>query len=131
MNGNALICSYRDPNLRETIDAYKETAGYLRSFSVSDREMTKYVIGTMAASEIQYTPFMKGERAMMFRLCGITKEDRLRIRREIIDCTQEDIRDLADLVESVMDEPYVCVMGGEEKIRSEKELFSRLVSLPK
>lgn len=131
MNGNALICSYRDPNLRETIDAYKDTAGYLRSFSVSDREMTKYVIGTMAASEIQYTPFMKGERAMMFRLCGITKEDRLRIRREIIDCTQEDIRDLADLVESVMDEPYVCVMGGEEKIRSEKELFSRLVSLPK
>lgn len=130
LNGNALICSYRDPNLRETIDAYKEAADYLRHFTISDREMTKYVIGTMAPAETQYTPFMKGEQAMMFRLCGITKEDRLRVRREIIDCTQEDIRRLADLMASVMEEPYLCVMGGEEKIRSEKELFGRIVSLP-
>lgn len=130
MNGNALLCSYRDPNLRETVEAYEETARFLRQFSVSDREMTKYVIGTMAASEVQHTPFMKGERAMMLRLCGITHEDRLRIRQQIIDCTQNDIRNLADLMDSVMSEPYVCVMGGEEKIRSEKDLFHHLVVLP-
>ncbi len=130
LNGNSLLCSYRDPNLRETVDAYRETADYLRHFTVSDREMTKYVIGTMAPAEMQYTPFMKGEQAMMFRLCGITKEDRLRVRREIIECTQEDIRKLADLMADVMDEPYLCVMGGEEKIRAEKDLFEHLVSLP-
>lgn len=130
LNGNSLLCSYRDPNLRETIKAYHSVADYIRHFSVSDREMTKYVIGTMASSEVQYTPFMKGERAMMLRFCGISHEDRLRIRQEIIDCTQNDIRNLADLLESVMEEPYLCVMGGEEKIRSSKDLFDKLLSLP-
>ena len=130
LNGNSLICSYRDPNLRETVDAYGGIAEYLRNFSISDREMTKYVIGTMAPAETQYTPFMKGEQAMMFRFCGITREDRLRVRREIIECTQQDIRNLADLVDVVMKEPYLCVMGGEDKIQAEKDLFSYIVSLP-
>lgn len=130
MNGNSLICSYRDPNLKETLDVYRGLAGYLRTFDVSEREMTKYVIGTMAQAEVQYTPFMKGERAMMYRLCGITKEDRMRIRREIIDCSVSDIRSLADLADSVMAEPYVCCIGSEGKIRAEKALFSHVVALP-
>lgn len=131
LNGNSLLCSYRDPNLRETVKTYKELADYLRSFEVSDREMTKYVIGTMAQAEVQYTPFMKGERAMMYRLCHITKEDRIRTRQEIIDCTAEDIRNLAGLVESVMDEPYICCIGSEGKIQEDKDLFEHVVSLPK
>lgn len=129
-NGNALLCSYRDPNLAETIDAYKEAAEYLRHFTVSDREMTKYVIGTMAPAETQYTPFMKGERAMMYRLCGITLEDRKRVRRQIIQCTQDDIRRMADIMEAVMEEPYLCVMGSEGKIKEEKDLFQHIISLP-
>lgn len=67
---------------------------------------------------------------MMFRFCGITREDRLRVRREIIECTQQDIRNLADLVDVVMKEPYLCVMGGEDKIQAEKDLFRHIVSLP-
>lgn len=130
LNGNSLLCSYRDPNLRETVQVYKELADYLRTFDVSDREMTKYVIGTMAASEVQYTPFMKGERAMMYRLCHITKEDRARVRQEIIDCTAEDIRSLADLVASVMDAPYICCIGSEGKIKEDKDLFEHVISLP-
>ena len=129
-NGNSLLCSYRDPNLSETIETYKEAAAYLRNFTVSDREMTKYVIGTMAAAETQYTPFMKGERAMMYRLCGITLEDRKRVRRQIIECTQEDIRRMADIMECVMDTPYLCVMGSEGKIKEESALFQHIVSLP-
>ena len=129
-NGNSLICSYRDPNLKETIETCKKAAAYLRNFTVSEREMTKYVIGTMAPAETQFTPFMKGERAMMYRLCGITRADRLRIREQVIQCTQEDIRRMAGIMESVMDEPYLCVMGSEGKIKEEKDLFQHIISLP-
>lgn len=52
------------------------------------------------------------------------------MRREIIECTQQDIRNLADLVDVVMKEPYLCVMGGEDKIQAEKDLFRHIVSLP-
>lgn len=129
-NGNALLCSYRDPNLSETVKAYRELPEYLRNFSVSEREMTKYVIGTMAACETQLTPYMLAERAVLLKLSGTTLEDRLRMRREIIDCTVEDIRGIADLVESVVTAPYICVMGSEGKIRENSDLFDVVMPLP-
>lgn len=129
-NGNSELCSYRDPNLAETIRIYEELPEYLEKLELSEREMTKYVIGTMAASEIQLTPFMKGERAMTHFLTHNTRESRLKIRSEIIDCTVKDIRNLAPLVRSVMEDPYLCVMGSEEKIQKNKELFRIVQSMP-
>lgn len=129
-DGTAILCSYRDPNLSETIKAYEELPAYLENLTLSDREMTKYVIGTMAADEIQLTPFMKGERAMVHYLSGNTRESRMKIRDEIINCQVDDIRRLAPLVDSVMKDPYICVMGSEDKIQKDKDLFDTVRSLP-
>lgn len=129
-DGTAILCSYRDPNLSETIKAYEELLAYLENLTLSDREMTKYVIGTMAADEIQLTPSMKGERAMVHYLSGNTRESRMKIRDEIINCQVEDIRKLAPLVDSVMKDPYICVMGSEDKIQKDKDLFDTVRSLP-
>lgn len=129
-DGTAILCSYRDPNLSETIKAYEELPVYLENLTLSDREMTKYVIGTMAADEIQLTPSMKGERAMVHYLSGNTRESRMKIRDEIINCQVEDIRKLAPLVDSVMKDPYICVMGSEDRIQKDKDLFDTIRSLP-
>ena len=130
LNGNAVLCSYRDPNLKETLDVFKGIPDYLRNLKISEREMTKYVIGTMAAEEVQFTPSMLGDRAAADYFKGSTAEDRERIRNEIINCTLEDIHKLADLVESVINEPYLCVMGSEHKVKKSEEIFKKIRSLP-
>lgn len=130
VDGTSILCSYRDPNLKETIEAYKGLPEYLETLELSDREMTKYVIGTMAASEIQLTPSMKGQRAMIHYLNGNTREKRMQIRNEIIGCTVEDIRALAPLVKSIIDDPYIAVMGSEDKIERDKALFEQVLSMP-
>ena len=129
-NGNAVLCSYRDPNLKETLDVFKGIPDYLRNLKISEREMTKYVIGTMAAEEVQFTPSMLGDRAAADYFKGSTAEDRERIRNEIINCTLEDIHKLADLVESVINEPYLCVMGSEHKVKKSEEILKKICSLP-
>ena len=129
-DGTSILCSYRDPNLGKTVEAYEELPDYLEHLELSDREMTKYVIGTMAADEIQFTPSMKGERAMVHYLSGNTRESRMKIRDETINCTVEDIRKLAPLVRSVMKDPYLCVMGSEDKIKEDKKLFDIVRSMP-
>lgn len=129
-DGTAILCSYRDPNLAETLKAYEDLPAYLENLTLSDREMTKYVIGTMAAAETQLTPSMKGERAMVHYLSGNTRESRMKIRDEVINCQVEDIRKLAPLVESVMKDPYICVMGSEHKIERDKALFDAVKSMP-
>ena len=125
-NGFMIFSSYRDPNLAETFAVLDETADYVRSFDVSDREMDKFIIGTMSGVDAPLTPQMKGDIAATFHLRGITWEDRQRAREEILTARQEDVRALAPLVEAAMRENVRCVLGGEEKIRANAALFDEI-----
>ena len=127
--GNMVFGSYRDPNLAETIKVYDETAQYLSNFAVSQREMTKYIIGTMSQLDAPMTPQMKGERAAMQYIRGISQADIQRERDEILTTKQETIQQLAPLVDEAMKQNYLCVLGSEEKIKAHKEVFGQLVSL--
>ena len=125
-NGFMVFSSYRDPNLVETFDVLNETADYVRTFDVSDREMDKFIIGTMSSVDAPLTPQMKGDIAATFHLRGITWEDRQRAREEILTARQEDVRALAPLIGAAMDADVRCVLGGEEKIRANKALFGEI-----
>ena len=125
-NGFMIFSSYRDPNLAETFDVLDETADYVRTFDVSDREMDKFIIGTMSSVDTPLTPQMKGDIAATFHLRGITWEDRQKARAEILTARQEDVRALAPLVEAAMRADVRCVLGGEEKIRANEALFGEI-----
>lgn len=128
-NGNMVFGSYRDPNLVETIDVYNKTADYLRNFEVSEREMTKYIIGTMSNVDAPLTAQMKGEIAAECFIRGITQEDIQKEREQILATRQKDIVNLADLIEACMKENYLCVLGSEEKISAHKDVFGKLKSV--
>ena len=51
-----------------------------------------------------------------------------RTREEILEAGQEDIRALADVAEAVLAAGQVCVIGSEEKIEEEKEMFGEVTS---
>jgi len=50
-------------------------------------------------------------------------------RDEIINANAEDIRALAPLVKDTMDEGYLCVIGNEENIEEQKDIFMHVESL--
>ena len=62
--GEGYFVSYRDPNLKRTIEVYEGIVDYLKNFTVSDRDMTKYIIGTISNIDQPMTPATKGERSM-------------------------------------------------------------------
>lgn len=129
-NGDMVLCSYRDPNLGQSIDAYNALADYLDAFDVSDREMTKYVIGTLSRIDIPLTPSLRGDKAMNRYFTGTTQEAAQTRRDQLLQTTAADIRALAPLIRAVMKDNNVCVMGNEAKIRQEAKWFDQLVSLP-
>lgn len=129
-NGDMVFCSYRDPNLGSTIDAYDQLADYLEHFNVSDREMTKYVIGTLSRTDIPLTPSLRGEKAMNRYFTGTTQAAAQKRRDQILSTTAADIRALAPLVRAVMMDNNLCVMGSEGKIKEEAKYFDTLIKLP-
>jgi len=126
-NGNMYFCSYRDPNLRETLSVYDEAKEYLRRFDADDREMTKYIIGTISKLDAPLTPSMKGEVATERFFAGLTQEDVQKARGEVLSTRKKDIARCAQMVGESMDHNYFCVIGSEGKLRENGELFSRLV----
>ena len=125
-NGLLLLTSYRDPNRSETLRVYDEVADYLKNFTASEREMTKSIIGTISTLDVPMTPQMKGSLAAMLYLRGITQADRQRERDEVLAANVEAIRALAPVVDACMKKDTYCVFGGEEKVRENEQLFSRI-----
>ena len=128
-NGNMTFGSYRDPHLRETIAAFDGTADFLRKFNVSDREMTKFIFGTMSDVDAPKTPQMKGNAAAEAYLRGVDDALRQKWRDEILGTRQKDIRDLAEMIDVCMKENNLCVFGNEEKLKENGALFTRLTQV--
>lgn len=123
LDGSSYIVSYRDPNLKETVDVYKNTKNYVENFEVDERDMTKYIIGTMSSVDTPLTPMMKGSRSLNAYLCGVSHADIQKDRDEILNTTKEDIRKTAIIVDSVISENNLCVIGNEKKVADNKEMF--------
>ena len=67
--GDGYFVSYRDPNLEKTNEIYEGITDYLRTFDVSDRDMTKYIIGTISNIDQPMNPVAKGDRSSLYESC--------------------------------------------------------------
>ncbi|MBQ9365422.1 MAG: insulinase family protein [Schwartzia sp.] len=130
-DGLMMFTSYRDPNLRETLDAFDGIADYLKNFTADDREMTKYIIGTIASLDMPMSPYLKGSVAMSDYLSGLTYEAKQRQRDEVLACKVDDVRGISAIVDRGMKENIYCVLGNEETLKDNKELFKRLIPVMK
>ena len=127
--GESYFVSYRDPNLGKTNEIYEHVPDYLRTFDADERDMTKYVIGTFGSLDTPMNPEAKGSRSMSAYLQELPFEQIQKERDEILHATPQDIRDLADLIASVLSDECLCVIGNENAIRAERELFVSIQTL--
>ncbi|MCL2864855.1 MAG: insulinase family protein [Lachnospiraceae bacterium] len=127
--GKSYFMSYRDPHLARTNEVYEGVVDYLKNFTVSERDMVKYIIGTFSNLDRPMNPSANGERSMNLYMNRVTAEMIQKERTEIIRATQEDVRAMAAVVEAVLAADQLCVIGSEEKIEEAKELFDEVTYL--
>ena len=102
---------------------------YLRRFEADERDMTKFVIGTISDLDTPLTPSIRGSRGLSAYLSGVTQEMLQKERDQVLSATVEDIRALADIVKAVLDTGAFCVVGNEDKIEGAKDLFGETKNL--
>ena len=74
-NGDTYFASYRDPKLRATNEIYEKIPEYLKEFDADERDMTKYIIGTISEMDTPLTPISRGRRSPIRYLGHITDEE--------------------------------------------------------
>ncbi|MCY6482935.1 insulinase family protein [Clostridium aestuarii] len=129
-NSIVMFSSYRDPNLKKTIDTIDNIPEYLKNFDADEKEMTNYIIGTIGkidSSENMLSnimgPAANGMLADELYLSKTKQADIQKEREEIISTTAEDIRNFAPVIEALLKQDYLCVVGGETKIKENKDKF--------
>ena len=127
--GEGYLISYRDPNLEKTIDVYEKVTDYLRNFQADDRDMNKYIIGTISNIDRPMNPSAKGARSMNLYMNHVTEEMIKKEREEILTAGQKEIRALADVVAAMLAADQLCVIGSEEKIEEQEALFDEVRTL--
>ncbi len=125
-SGEGYFVSYRDPNVQESDEIYRGIPAYLEAFDADERDMTKYIIGTISDLDTPLTPSLKGARGLSAWYSGVTEEMLQRERDEILTATADDIRALSGIVRRILETGAVCAIGNEEKIRKSSSMFRNI-----
>ena len=128
-SGNVYFASYRDPNLKETIDNYNNTPDYLETFEADDNTMTRYIIGTISRMDRPMTASQKGNLAVQYFFENTTPEELKAEREAVLSTTAEDIKGMKKMVEDVLRQDAICVYGNDEKVDENASLFGEVISI--
>ncbi len=126
LSGIFTFLSYRDPNLLSTIENYDLTAQFLSSFTLSESELTKSIIGAIGELDAYQLPDAKGYTSMLRYILGITDEDRQKFRDELSTTSEADFRQLAKFLEELNKVASIIVLGSSDnitKVNQENQLF--------
>ena len=128
-SGESYFVSYRDPNLKKTIEVYEAAADYVASFEQDDRSMTQYIIGAISELDTPLNAPAKALRSLSAYMTNQTEKDLQQVRDELLATNQETIRLLAGHIRAFMEQDYLCVVGNEEKVKEEAGLFGEVRDL--
>lgn len=121
--GESYFVSYRDPNLEKTIEVYEKAADFVEGFEADERTMLKYIIGAVSALDTPMPPQVYGTYSLAGYLTGFSEERVQQERDELLATDVETVRGLAAYIRAFMDDDCLCVVGNEEKIKEQKDLF--------
>lgn len=127
--GDSYFTSYRDPNLKRTYEVYRGALEYVKNFSVSERDMLKYIIGAIAKLDMPMTASTEGSYCFTCYLLGIDDARLQKDRDEVLSCDIEAIRALAPYIEEILSENYVAALGNEEVISKDADIFKEVRTL--
>lgn len=130
-DGNVCFVSYRDPNLKETLGVYEKVVDYIDTFEADEREIRKYIIGTISKLDQPLTPSMKNQRILALDGAKLSVMELQKERDEVLSTTPDKIRFLGAMVRSVLKQQNICVIGNENKVQDVKDLFMSVENLLK
>jgi len=128
-NGVAVLHSYRDPSGVSSLDKYRRSADFIRSFCEEEPDMTGSIIGTISDTEAVLLPRRMGKTSDILWLKGVSFEDRCRTRSQILSMTYKQLKELTSSLESLTKKGSICVVGSKGQIEACGEQIDTVYTL--
>lgn len=128
-SGECFIVSYRDPNLKNTVEVYENAADYIAAFEADERMLTQYIIGAIGELDTPKSASLKGLDSLVAYMTGLTDADMQRERDELLATDAEALKKTSEQIRAFMEEDCLCVVGNADKITEAADLFDKVENL--
>ena len=118
--------TYRDPNLKESYKVFEEATEFAEQLDLSERDITRYIIGTISHMDMPYTPPKRMYTALYQFYTGSTQEDAKRERMEVLSVTNEQLRSFAPMIRDVLKQNYRASVSSETKAKECTDFFDTI-----
>jgi Zn-dependent M16 (insulinase) family peptidase len=112
MSGAFVMVSYRDPNIRSTLDVYAAAAAYLQRQAISPGDLRAAIVGAVGELDAYLLPDAKGAAAYFRLLARDDEETRQRLRDEVLSASPAHFRQFGQALESFALKGRICALGG-------------------
>lgn len=121
--------SYRDPNLKNTLDVYDGIGEFIRNLNLTDEDLKNFIIGSLNAFDPLLSPAQIGDVNLSRYITGLSEEDLEKSKREALATNIDGLKSYADVFDKAMDKNFFAALGSEKIIKEEKEIFKEMKSL--
>lgn len=113
--------SYRDPNLKGTLDNYDAAADHLRALALSPADLSQAIIGAVGELDRPMQPDQKGFASLQQWLAGEAAADRQARRDELLATTSADFNAFGERLAKLNAEGTVTVIGSKAALDKANE----------
>lgn len=124
LSGALTFLSYRDPNIKTTLESFDSSADFLKNIKLDNRELTKAIIRTIADIDMPLLPGQMGFRSLRYFLAKDDEKLRQSMREEVLSTQLEHFREFADVIAEVKEKGITKILAPKEAIEEFKSFLN-------
>ena len=128
-NQSWTMSSYRDPNVKRTIEAFRSASSWLKDLELGEQELLNYKIGAVAGYDRTPKTYVQAKRMDSWYLRQEEPQVRAKVREGLLKASEEDLKNRRQAMESFAKEGTVCVLGNRAKIEEAAGQFDNVTVL--
>lgn len=121
--------SYRDPNIKKTLDTYYGIPNFMDSLNLSDEDLKAFIIGAVGRFDPPQTEKSRGASDLNMYLTGKSYEDLEKNVKEALAINKKSIQDLSEILSKAISEANISILTNKELAESNKDLFDTIIDL--
>lgn len=129
--GEMAVASYRDPNIKSTLETFDGIPAFAENMKYSDQELLTFKIGAYAELHPVLHVSALGERAFSNNISGVTYEQLTKEQDELLNATLESMKSHIPALKKSLEAASFVVFGSEKLIDQNKEMFTSIRNLMK
>lgn len=128
-DGSVIFTTYRDPNLKESIDTIKDIIPYLKNYKPTEQDIKNAIISVIANMEKEEDLFEKTFLEDSKKLSNFDFEAEAKLKAEILSTTAADLDQFIAKLEKGLENPSIVIAGSEKQIQNNSPIFQTIKNI--